>query len=59
MKIIPAIDIYKGKCVRLVKGDYNLKKEYSSDPLIIAKEFERIGDLIAMPPRGLGTIFTH
>ena len=29
MKIIPAIDIYKGKCVRLVKGDYDLKKEYS------------------------------
>lgn len=43
MKIIPAIDIYKGKCVRLVKGDYNLKKEYSSDPLIIAKEFENNG----------------
>ena len=43
MKIIPAIDIYKGKCVRLVKGDYNLKKEYSSDPLIIAQEFENNG----------------
>ena len=24
MKIIPAIDIYNGKCVRLYKGDYNL-----------------------------------
>ncbi len=24
-----------------------------------SKEFERIGDLIAMPPRGLGTILTH
>ena len=43
MKIIPAIDIYKGKCVRLVKGDYNLKKEYSSDPSIIAQEFENNG----------------
>ena len=43
MKIIPAIDIYNGKCVRLLKGDYNLKKEYSSNPLLVAKEFEKNG----------------
>jgi len=43
MKIIPAIDIYNGKCVRLFKGDYNLKKEYSSNPLLVAKEFENNG----------------
>ena len=43
MKIIPAIDIYNGKCVRLLKGDYNLKKEYSSNPLLVAKEFENNG----------------
>ena len=43
MKIIPAIDIYEGKCVRLLKGDYNLKKEYSSNPLLVAKEFENNG----------------
>ena len=43
MKIIPAIDIYNGKCVRLLKGDYNLKKEYSTSPLLVAKEFENNG----------------
>ncbi|MGB6037655.1 MAG: HisA/HisF-related TIM barrel protein, partial [Cryomorphaceae bacterium] len=29
MKIIPAIDLIDGKCVRLTKGDYSTKKEYS------------------------------
>ena len=28
MRIIPAIDIIDGKCVRLSKGDYNTKKIY-------------------------------
>ncbi|MDN5422469.1 MAG: HisA/HisF-related TIM barrel protein, partial [Chryseobacterium sp.] len=28
MKIIPAIDIIDGKCVRLSKGDYSTKKIY-------------------------------
>jgi phosphoribosylformimino-5-aminoimidazole carboxamide ribotide isomerase len=43
MKIIPAIDIISGKCVRLVKGDYGQKKIYSDDPLKIAKFFEKSG----------------
>ena len=39
MKIIPAIDIIDGKCVRLKKGDYSQKKIYSDNPLEIAKSF--------------------
>lgn len=43
MIVIPAIDIIKGKCVRLVKGNYALKKVYSANPLKIAKFFEEAG----------------
>lgn len=43
MKIIPAIDIIEGKCVRLSKGDYSTKKIYNEDPVEVAKEFEDHG----------------
>ncbi|WP_282148168.1 1-(5-phosphoribosyl)-5-[(5-phosphoribosylamino)methylideneamino]imidazole-4-carboxamide isomerase [Algibacter lectus] len=43
MRIIPAIDIIDGKCVRLSKGDYNTKKIYNEHPLEIAKQFEAHG----------------
>lgn len=43
MRIIPAIDIIDGKCVRLSKGDYNTKKVYNEDPLEVAMEFEAHG----------------
>ncbi|GAA4282045.1 1-(5-phosphoribosyl)-5-[(5-phosphoribosylamino)methylideneamino]imidazole-4-carboxamide isomerase [Gaetbulibacter aestuarii] len=43
MRIIPAIDIIDGKCVRLTKGDYGTKKVYSESPLDIAKAFEDAG----------------
>jgi len=43
MKIIPAIDIIDGKCVRLSKGDYDTKKIYNENPLEVAKEFEDFG----------------
>ncbi|MGJ8732489.1 MAG: 1-(5-phosphoribosyl)-5-[(5-phosphoribosylamino)methylideneamino]imidazole-4-carboxamide isomerase [Cellulophaga sp.] len=43
MRIIPAIDIIDGKCVRLSKGDYNTKKIYNENPLEVAKEFEAHG----------------
>ena len=43
MRIIPAIDIIDGKCVRLTKGDYSTKKIYNEDPLEVAKEFEANG----------------
>lgn len=43
MRIIPAIDIIDGKCVRLTKGDYSTKKVYNENPVEIAKEFEDNG----------------
>ncbi|PJJ66874.1 1-(5-phosphoribosyl)-5-[(5-phosphoribosylamino)methylideneamino]imidazole-4-carboxamide isomerase [Chryseobacterium geocarposphaerae] len=43
MKIIPAIDIIDGKCVRLSKGDYKTKKIYNENPVEVAKEFESFG----------------
>lgn len=43
MKIIPAIDIINGKCVRLTKGDYHTKKVYNENPLEVAKAFEGAG----------------
>lgn len=43
MRIIPAIDIIEGKCVRLSKGDYDTKKIYNENPLEVAKEFEGHG----------------
>lgn len=42
-KIIPAIDIIEGKCVRLTQGDYSTQKIYSENPLDIAKQFEDAG----------------
>lgn len=43
MLIIPAIDIIDGKCVRLAKGDYSTVKEYSFDPLDVARKFKNKG----------------
>ncbi|MFH6988086.1 1-(5-phosphoribosyl)-5-[(5-phosphoribosylamino)methylideneamino]imidazole-4-carboxamide isomerase [Flavobacterium collinsii] len=43
MRIIPAIDIIDGKCVRLSKGDYSTKIVYNENPLEVAKTFEAHG----------------
>lgn len=43
MRVIPAIDIMDGKVVRLVKGDPKNKTVYSSDPVQIAKKWEKSG----------------
>lgn len=43
MRIIPAIDIIDGKCVRLTQGDYQQKTIYSKSPLDVAKKFEDHG----------------
>ena len=43
MRIIPAIDIIDGKCVRLSKGEYSTKIIYNENPLEVAKEFEAHG----------------
>lgn len=43
MRIIPAIDIIDGKCVRLSKGNYDTKIIYNENPLEVAKSFEAHG----------------
>ena len=43
MNIFPAIDLYEGKAVRLLKGDYNAMTVYSNDPVEIALDFKRSG----------------
>ena len=43
MVIYPAIDLYEGQAVRLVKGDYNQKTVYSNDPVSVAKDFKACG----------------
>ena len=39
MNVIPAIDLKKGKCVRLFQGDFDKVTEYSDDPVAVAREF--------------------
>ena len=43
MKLIPAIDLMNGKCVRLFKGDFNKKKDFSREPSEQAKFWEQEG----------------
>ena len=43
MKIFPAIDIKDGKCVRLVKGNFEDKTEYKLSPLNQAEKYENYG----------------
>ena len=42
-KIIPAIDIIDGECVRLTMGDYSKKMVYGKDPAETAKMFMEYG----------------
>ena len=43
MKIIPAIDLLDGKCVRLLHGDFNKCKVYDADPISLAEEYADAG----------------
>tara|TARA_B100000965_G_scaffold390909_1_gene398409 strand:+ start:2381 stop:3151 length:771 start_codon:yes stop_codon:yes gene_type:complete len=43
MEIIPAIDLLKGKCVRLNQGNYNEVTNFNSDPVIQAQDWEKQG----------------
>jgi len=42
MRIIPAIDLKEGKCVRLVQGDFDKTTEYSDNPAEIAERFSAL-----------------
>jgi phosphoribosylformimino-5-aminoimidazole carboxamide ribotide isomerase len=63
MLIIPAIDILKGKLVRLEKGDYKTNKVYSDNPFGVAQQFANQGfdlihivDLLGSKDGGIETI---
>jgi len=43
IRIVPAIDLIDGKCVRLTQGDYAQKIIYNEDPLEVARMFEAHG----------------
>jgi phosphoribosylformimino-5-aminoimidazole carboxamide ribotide isomerase len=43
MRIIVALDIIEGKCVRLTRGDFSTKKIYNEDPLEVALRIESNG----------------
>jgi phosphoribosylformimino-5-aminoimidazole carboxamide ribotide isomerase len=43
MRIIIALDIIDGKCVRLTRGNFDTQKIYSDSPLDIAREIEDNG----------------
>ena len=42
MRLIPAIDLKGGKCVRLFKGDFDKTTEYSNDPTEVARRFSAL-----------------
>jgi len=43
MRIIPAIDIIDGACVRLTQGDYSRRTLYDREPVEVARELEAHG----------------
>lgn len=43
MNLIPAIDIFDGKLVRLNQGEYSQTKQYGLNPIVVAKQFEDVG----------------
>ena len=43
MRILPAIDIKDGKCVRLARGNYEKVTHYSDDPVYIADSWVKKG----------------
>tara|TARA_R110002096_G_scaffold124002_1_gene268104 strand:+ start:38006 stop:38746 length:741 start_codon:yes stop_codon:yes gene_type:complete len=42
VKIIPAVDLKNGECVRLYKGDYSKATLYSTDPVSVARQFSAL-----------------
>lgn len=43
MLIFPAIDLFEGKAVRLLKGEYDQMTVYNDDPLAVARDFAACG----------------
>jgi phosphoribosylformimino-5-aminoimidazole carboxamide ribotide isomerase len=43
MRLLPAIDLRDGRCVRLLKGDFDRETRYAADPVELAAEYARAG----------------
>ena len=43
MQLIPAIDLRGGRCVRLLKGDFNRETRYEADPVELGGRYREIG----------------
>jgi len=43
VEILPAIDLRGGKCVRLIRGDYDRETVFSDDPPAMARHWESLG----------------
>jgi phosphoribosylformimino-5-aminoimidazole carboxamide ribotide isomerase len=43
VRLIPAIDLKGGRCVRLLKGDFSQETRYAADPLALRDEYARVG----------------
>src|ERR1700728_2597545 len=43
MRLLPAIDLKDGRCVRLLRGDFAQETAYSTAPLDLARKFEAMG----------------
>ncbi len=43
MLVIPAVDLLGGRCVRLLRGDFDNATAYSDDPLAVARQFAEGG----------------
>lgn len=61
MKIIPAIDLHEGKCVRLYKGDFGKVTHYSDQPLEVARAYAgmKVDDLHIVDLDGARTGSQH
>ena len=43
MKLIPAIDLRDGQCVRLYQGKFDRQTDYNNDPVSLAQDYRALG----------------
>ena len=43
MEVIPAIDLRRGRCVRLYQGDYSRETVFSGEPVEVARHWQSLG----------------
>jgi phosphoribosylformimino-5-aminoimidazole carboxamide ribotide isomerase len=43
MRLIPSIDLRGGRCVRLLKGDFDAETRYAAEPLALVRHYRELG----------------